>query len=272
MSTYYQGVLILIISFTCVALFVMTGIAVALDLFNLFKLRADIRKKLHVALVIEVVATSVAAFGALLNAQPLADKVETAIAHLEAAVGDQKVAVHFSGIDTASAPKYTVAAAPYLYRFGISVERTSPQGSEVVVVNNRALYQGNAVKPTISQNIMTQANTNNEPSSFTLRFSEPIASVRFVRPALFPATSSGVTHPAWSARAFDADDRELSSQSEGLIRSFSDVPARVYTLIAPSLKGISTVRFESDPRLDGKPFAAFSAVLIEDLTASRRGN
>lgn len=269
MSTYYQGVLILIISSTCVALFVATAIAVVLDVFNLFNLRRDIRKKLHVALVGEVVATSVAVFGALLNVQPIADKVDTAIEHIEARVGDQKVAVRFSGIDTASAPGHSVAAAPYFHKFGISIERIIPSTSEVVLVNNRVLYKGRAVKPTISQNILTQVNPSNGRASFTLRFSEPLASIRFIRPALFPATSSGITHPAWSAHAFDTEGRELSSQSEGLIRSFSDVPARVYTLIAPGLKGISFLRFTSDPRLNEKPFAAFSAVLIEDLTMSR---
>ena len=146
-----------------------------------------------------------------------------------------------------------------------------PQASQIVLINNRALYRGQAVIPTTSQNILTQVNTNNGPASFTLTFSQPFASVRFVRPTLYPATKSGITHPAWSAHALDTAGRELSSQSEDLTRSFVVVPARAYTLTAPGFDGISAIRFDSDPRLNGKPFAAFSAVLIERLTMTRRG-
>lgn len=269
MSTAYQGVLILIIVFTCVALFVAAAIAVALDLFNLLKIRPDIRKKLHISLLIEVVVSSIAAFAVFLNPKPIAEKVESGKIRFEAYVGDDKVVVGFPQVDTASAPGNTVAAAPYLHGLGVSIEGAKPKASEVVLVNNRALYQGRAVKPTVSQNILTQINTNNDPASFTLRFREPFASVRFVRPALYPATESGITHPAWSAHALDAEGRELSSQSEGLTRSFSDVPARAYTLIAPAFDGISAIRFDSDPQLNGKPFAAFSAVLIEEFTMAR---
>lgn len=57
----------------------------------------------------------------------------------------------------------------------------------------------------------------------------------------------------------------LSSQSEGLTRAFDDVSAGVYTLRAPGFTGIKQVRFESNPQLNGKPFAAFDALLIERL-------
>ena len=109
-------------------------------------------------------------------------------------------------------------------------------------------------------------NTGNVPASFTLKFAEPSRSVSFTRPALYPATNSGITHPAWSAHALDADGVELSSQSEGLTRSFSDVPAARYVLRSPGFAPIAALRFDSDPRLNGIPFAGFSAILIERLT------
>jgi hypothetical protein len=43
------------------------------------------------------------------------------------------------------------------------------------------------------------------------------------------------------------------------------VPAQTYTLVSVTFAGIAAVRFESDPRLNGKPFAGFSALLIERL-------
>ncbi len=175
----------------------------------------------------------------------------------------------FSRVDTHMAPGHIVAAAPYLHDFGISVADLKPEGTRVVLINNLAVYQGDAVRPTTSQNFLTQVDSTNAPASFTLVFSEPVDSVIFTRPALYPATNSGITHPAWSAHALDAAGRELSSQSEGITRSFENVPAQRYTLRRPGFDRIAAVRFDSDPRLEGKPFAAFSAILIEQLTLLR---
>jgi len=189
------------------------------------------------------------------------------VAPVHSVLGDRSA---LADIDTASAPGYAVPAEPYLHKIGITAESIIPNNSELVIVNVRALYIGRAVTPTVGQNILTQLKTGENPASFTLRFAEPVSTVRFVRAALFADTKSGVTHPAWSAHALEASGQELSSQSEALTRSFGDVPARTYTLIAPALTDISAVRFDSDLRLDGKPFAVFGAVLIEDISTTRR--
>ncbi|HYU36168.1 MAG TPA: hypothetical protein VEW48_28755 [Thermoanaerobaculia bacterium] len=55
--------------------------------------------------------------------------------------------------------------------------------------------------------------------------------------------------------ALDVAGRELSSQGEGLTRSFHDVSPHHYWLRDPGLAGIVAVRFDSDPRLNGVPFA-----------------
>jgi hypothetical protein len=188
-----------------------------------------------------------------------------------------EVVVEFPEVDTSTTPGHTVAALPYLHRLGISVTDLQPATSEIVLINNRGLYQGAAVVPATSQNLITQVNTGNVPASFTLKFAEPARSVSFTRPALYPATESGVTHPAWSVHALDAQGRELSSQSESLTRCWppagcKEVPAVVYVLRAPAFDLIAALRFDSDPRLDGKPFAAFSAILIERLTLVRESN
>ena len=182
--------------------------------------------------------------------------------------------VSFAEVDTGSAAPFIVSSAPYLKKAGISVVEIQPAGSEVVLINNRGLYEGKGVFPTASQNFLTQVNTKNEPASFTLRLSAPAQSVTFMRPRLYPYTESGITHPAWSAHALDAGNNELSSQSESLTRrmpsrdgkSADDVPAQTYALRAPGFSPIVAVRFDSDPRLNGKPFAAFSAILIEQMT------
>lgn len=60
----------LIIGYACVGLFVATIIAAILDLFNIIRLQADIRKKLQTALVIQVVGIAVGWFSGALKFDP----------------------------------------------------------------------------------------------------------------------------------------------------------------------------------------------------------
>ena len=182
-------------------------------------------------------------------------------------VPSKEIVIEFPDAPT-KPPTYQVAASPYLHEFGVGIRDLQPPDSKVVLVNNLGLYGGQGVHPTTSQNLLTQFETGNVPASFTLRFNRPASSVSFVRPRLYPETESGITHPAWSAHALDANGNELSSQSEGLLRCDyrHEVPARTYTLHAPAFAPISALRFDSDPNLNGRPFAAFSALLIERIT------
>jgi len=197
------------------------------------------------------------------------------------AAGDaaQQVVVDYSQVETINVPHGFVVAAPSLFKFGIDVVKQTPPGSKVVLINNAEIYDGRAIHPTLSQNLLTQLFTENAPASFTLKFSQPLDSVDFVLPALFPATGSGVSFPAWSAHALGLEGQELSSQGEGIRRFLPrppdaagprEVPPRHYALRAPAFDGIAEVRFDSDPRLNGKPFAGFSAIVIEQLTLTRR--
>jgi hypothetical protein len=175
-------------------------------------------------------------------------------------------------IDTSShPPDFRVAAEPYLASFGISVIALEPKDSELIVQDNIAIYKAGGIRPSKSQNILMQVNNGNSGvESFTLTFATPCESVTFTRAGLYAAGANGVTHPAWSAHALDAQGRELSSHSEGLVRSFSSVLPRTYTLIAPGLEGISAVRFDGDDRRDGKSFAGYKGILIEELAFSPR--
>jgi len=119
--------------------------------------------------------------------------------------------VEFSPIAVGKGP---VAARPYLNKYGLSVDHMVPPDSEIVLVNNRGLYEGGGVMPSTRQIFLTQTGTNNVPASYTLNFSKPVGHMSFTRPALYAATSSGVTHPAWKATALGANGEELASQSE----------------------------------------------------------
>jgi hypothetical protein len=151
----------------------------------------------------------------------------------------------------------------------VGIEGLEPAGSRVVLVENRGLYEGKAVRPSAGQNLLTQVNTGNQPASFTLTFSEPLSAVTFTVPAVRSDTASGITFPAWKAVALSANSAELSSTALGLLRRFGDEPAKSFTLTAPGFDGIAAVRFESNPNLDGRPFAAFSGILIEELKLKR---
>jgi hypothetical protein len=200
------------------------------------------------------------------SGQGPAGTVQSAAKAAAPAIATGEVVVEFS---RANVDKQPVAARPYLHEFGIAVEDLVPAGSEIVLVNNRGLYEGGGVRPTTSQIFLTQTGTNNVVASYSLVFDPPVDSLSFTRPALYADTKSGVTHPAWNAVAYAAGGQQLSSQSEGLIRSFGTVAALTYTLIAPGFDRIAKVTFTSDPRLNGKPFAGFSTLLIERLTLTR---
>jgi hypothetical protein len=187
-----------------------------------------------------------------------------------ASVSDTDTVVDFSKIDTGGK---TVAARPYLKDYGISVVDVVPTTASMIIANNRAIYDGAAIRPTVSQNFLMQIDTGNDPPSYTLRFDRPVDTFKFIRPQLFRDTESGVTHPAWTATALDANGKSLSSQSEALLRSHAvrvgDTSAQTYVLRSPGFEPIAAVRFESDFRLNGKPFAAFGALVIEQITLVR---
>lgn len=177
-----------------------------------------------------------------------------------------EVVIDLAGVNTATAPGYFVAAGPYLLDYGIHVTDTVPAQSKLIITNNLALYAGTSLHPTTTQNFLYQKDTDNAPASFKLLLKKPCQAFSFTIPIPLAATKSGISHPAWSAPALDNEGRELSSQSEGLRRSHSNVPSRTYTLESPGFNRIAAVRFDSDPRLNGKPFSAFSSIVIERLS------
>lgn len=206
--------------------------------------------------------------GAAKKGEPASEIAARPAAQPATSVVSNDRVISFAGINTANVPGYKVAAAPYLHQAAmrITIEDIRPQGSQVVFVNNMGLYEGKAVAPTTSQTFLTQQDTGNVEAAFTLKFAQPVAAVSFVVPKVWPATESGITFPGWKAIALSASGTELSSTSLGLVRRFADVPAQTHILRAPAFEGIAAVRFVSDPRLpDGTPFAAFSAIVIEEI-------
>jgi hypothetical protein len=168
------------------------------------------------------------------------------------------------------------AARDVFKRYGIEVRNVTPSASRIKLLPHGTLYSAGAIVPTASANLLTQTDTGNVPASFTLTFATPLDAFTFVRPRLYRETKeAGVTFLAWAATALDAYGQPLSSVSEALLRSIElmpgDTSAQTYRLRTPTFNRIAAVRFDSDPRLDGKPFAAFSALLIERIVVFRSG-
>ena len=95
----------------------------------------------------------------------------------------------------------------------------------------------------------------NAPNSFTLNFHAPVHSVNFTRIAGGPFPT---LYASWTATALSQSGQELSSVSESSPGT-ENFPAKIFTLNGP---GIAKVRWDSD----GFGVAAFSAVLLDDLT------
>lgn len=165
------------------------------------------------------------------------------------------------------APDYVTAADPYLHRRGISVSTRWPESSLLLIANSLALYGGRATSVSASPNCLMQHGTGQTaPVSYTLRFDRPVRSVRLHRVGLWPATSSGVTHPAWSAQAVGEQGRVVATTAEPLLGEFHDIPARIFVLSGSDGALIHGIRIAADYRdRRGKPFAAFHSVLINQI-------
>lgn len=162
--------------------------------------------------------------------------------------------INFDSIDAGGRNVGGTSLSNYLWSYGVTIKGAT-LGSRVEVADVRNLAGGSTVVPASPRNVLTQVGLSG-PSAYTLRFENPMQSVRFVRPAL-RAGSSGVTHTAWRARAFDSSGAELATVGENAINSLADVAAQEYELRAA---GILWVRFESD---GGRNM--FNSVLIDDV-------
>lgn len=170
--------------------------------------------------------------------------------------------------DVSVPPGKEIAADAYLHHNGISVSARSPEYSRLVIVDSLGLYNGRAVNSKSSGNVLTQqVDDETAPISFTLTFEKPVKSVSLRRAALFPATESGVTHPAWNAHAFDDVGKDIAAVHEQLLSEDKkhDMPARAYVLKSTGNNLIRSVRVTSDYRIGGIPFAGFHAVLISEI-------
>jgi hypothetical protein len=165
----------------------------------------------------------------------------------------------FDDIPTALAP-FQASPDQYLAQFGVSVANAD---GRVVAMRDEGAYNGSAFVAVTRHNVLTMVDCAPAPASFTLRFKGTLSRVAFERPSLLAGPQFGISHPAWTATAFDESGNQIGMVEENIIRSLSPVAAASFKIEG---RRIAAVRFTSDNRLDGKPFTAFCAVLLDDLT------
>jgi TIR domain len=174
--------------------------------------------------------------------------------------------IDFANLDVARRTSRTGAASPTLSDYGIRTTNISPSRTLLVVKDSLALYEGKALYPG-TQNVLMHETSARAPSAFTLEFARPLRQVSITRTGLYADSVSGISHPAWQARAYDAKGNQIGDAvGEPYIAEHRKVPAATYTLEAPDAR-IATVRISSDPRnpRDAAIGPAFASVLIERL-------
>jgi hypothetical protein len=91
---------------------------------------------------------------------------------------------------------------------------------------------------------------------YTLTFDRPVRMVRVVRAGLI-AGVSGITHPAWTATAVDANGDAVARTGEELIASYSPVPPQSFDLMGSApIKAVTVTG-------NNYKFAAFSNVVVQ---------
>lgn len=170
--------------------------------------------------------------------------------------------LNFDTVNTYSDTKTPIDARSYLGAFDIELREVTP-GTQVVMLNHLGSYGGQAFLPVSRPNILTQIGSN-DPVSFTLIFSRPLSKLSFVLPPLIAATESGITFPKWRADAFDDRGNQIASVANNLFGSYKNEDSRTFFLEQkPNSKAcIKTLQFTSN----NGHFAAFSAIMIDDLT------
>jgi hypothetical protein len=167
--------------------------------------------------------------------------------------GNSKLA-DFDALNASRGPVTGTALSNYLAGYGMTLADVTA-GTLVAVENQSVLAGGGLVAASSPPNLLTQIGGQG-PARFTVRFAPWLAAMSFTRPELL--AHPFVTHPAWTATAYDAAGVALGQAGEGLTASYTNVPAQSYTLPGA---GIAGVEFDSQ----GGSLTTFSAALLDDF-------
>lgn len=76
MQGTHHEIITLAIAYTCVGVFIATAIAAVLDMYNVFRLEPEIRRRLYVVLIVEIVVIAVVSFKGFLDPSTVVEQVK----------------------------------------------------------------------------------------------------------------------------------------------------------------------------------------------------
>jgi hypothetical protein len=171
-------------------------------------------------------------------------------------------------------PDYSVAAAPYLQRYGIYIEAQTPPEAHLLIKSNSGLYQGRAASPYGGEHFLAQeVHPGTAPIAYILRFADRPRAIHLTRAGLWAESNNGVSHPAWTATAFDEDNSAVARVSEATQAVFNrgeEIPPKTLVLDSEQGRRIARLQVQSDYRnARGEPYAAFQSVLFKEIVLAR---
>jgi hypothetical protein len=171
------------------------------------------------------------------------------------------VLVNFDSLNAATASVTGATLASYLSAAGMEVTNISA-GTKLAVENQALINGGGFVIASSPSNILTQIGSN-KTVNFTLSFSPLLTQFAFTRPEL--EANPFVSEPAWEGRAYDPLGVLVAQTSEGLVSSYSNVPAQPFALRGAS---IATVEFISH----GSGLTTFDSLVMDDFILTTSSN
>jgi hypothetical protein len=170
--------------------------------------------------------------------------------------------IDFEALNASATPVGGSLLSNYLAGFGAKATNVTA-GTGLVVADDQEFLGGGVVVASSGNNFLVQTGTN-VPVSYQLLFSQPYASVSWVRPQLLAGTA-GVSLPQWRAHIFDNQSNELGSVGENAFNSFTNVPAARFTLSGRNAgTNIASIRFDGN----NQGLGSLSTLPLDDLLLS----
>jgi uncharacterized repeat protein (TIGR03803 family) len=163
--------------------------------------------------------------------------------------------IDFEALNASAGPVSGVLLSNYLAGYGVYLTNVTATTS-VAVQDDQDFIGGDLTVAHSGNNLLTQIGANGA-ISYTLRFNPPDSmSVSWWRTELL-AGNGGVETPAWQATAYDTNGQEIGSVGEKQFGSFTNIPARRFTLGGAI---IGSLTFSGD-----NSFGAFDTLPLDDL-------
>lgn len=187
--------------------------------------------------------------------------------------------INFVAIHTSPDLGSFVDAPPLLRAAGIpaTAEGVTPAGAQLEFVDPRAMGGETWFA---QRNLLVLEIPARSPASFTLRFDEPIAEIRLVRPSfgatsMTAATADMLNYPGFTVTAFGNDNQPVDRQRRDPINRYYGAGAvAADTITLRAAEGMILLRFDADDAImrtlgGSSTQRAFYALMFESVMVRR---